>query len=65
MNSGQRVVIMQRLLCTSVSDCEVDLKNYNDPTLLMDLLVECHMRNQLSREQAVRRRIAALIRAWK
>lgn len=65
MNSGQRTLAMQNLLHTSVQDCESSIQHHNDPTLLMDLLIECHARGQLTREQVVRRRIAKLIKAWR
>lgn len=60
MTNGQRLEIMARLLNTSVSDCAQDLQRYSDTTLLCDLLIECHKRGQVSREKAVRARIAKL-----
>lgn len=65
MNSGQRTAVIARLMSTSTSDCEIDLAKYNDPTLLMDLLIECHEKHQFTRELVVRRRIAKLFKAWK
>lgn len=65
MNSDQRSKAISKLINTSVDDCRISLGNYSDPTLLCDLLIKCHAMNHGSREQAVRRRIAQLIKKEK
>jgi hypothetical protein len=62
MNSGRRLALISSLIHTSVQDCETTLSHHDDPNLLCDLLIECHEKGHLSREQVVRRRIAKLIR---
>lgn len=63
MKSGERLVKVKNLLGTSVHDLEVDISFQSDPILLCDLLIECHERGALSKEQVVRRRIAKLMKA--
>jgi len=65
MNSAQRTKAISKLINTSVDDCRISLGNYSDPTLLCDLLIECHEFGHSSREQIVRRRIAQLIKKEK
>jgi hypothetical protein len=61
MTKGQRAKKVSELMNTSIEDCRITLQGYHDSGLLCDLLIQCNRACHESREQVVRRRIAALI----
>lgn len=62
MSKQQRDKQISQFINTSVADATSSLQFISDPLMLCDLLIECHQRAQVSREIAVRRRIAQLIK---
>lgn len=61
MNTGQRTAAIVNLMGANDGEFEQMLVKYRDVGLFLDLLIECHERNNLKRESVVRKHIHKLI----